>query len=175
MIHEENRELRDRAIDLALWNFKDFCKRPKQNEKMLRFAQEFLIKNIERNTIGKFTTFLGDYMKRSDFLAARDSKPTDIREEILVNLKKATFDFAYRNYEEIWRGTSFNNTFLENFVLYILQVSSPKPIEKKEEETQQLESREETVKKPKKKLKRGEPNNSENPEEKPELKKTKKK
>ena len=169
---EDNLEIRNQVINLIIGNWKGFCKRPKRNAKLLRSAAEFLIKSIKMSNIGKFVDFIEDKMKRHSFLTG-DSKPTNSFEEILLNLQKAAFDFLYQNYEELKKYTCsrLNNVLFTHFVSYILQVSTPKP---KEDKVEVVAPQEEAQKKTKKKLKRGEPKNSDGNEEKPKLKKTKK-
>jgi len=91
---QEDLNLRKKAFNIILQNYIKIFKNQKQN---LQFYQNFLIKNININTIEKFAKLISShpakYFKTSQKLSEQDN----------INLKEAVLMFIRENFKEIKR------------------------------------------------------------------------
>ena len=101
-------ELKDSAFDLIIDNATEVFQEDNMNAK---FFEEFLIKNITMDTIVKIADIL-DYPNE------------EIPQEKTINLRKACFEFARKNFKSLHEKNipeEFSKAFLSGVILYMAE------------------------------------------------------
>jgi len=173
----QNPRLKDKIFDIVFDNFLDALQSQKEN---LRFYEDFLIKNVNMDTIVSLANWISDessehvrlFARRSYGNARNDTlkRVRDIFEQNTINLQRQVLDFADKNFEALQEKDMIKDiekNFFVKLVSYGIQ-------QRKSQKTQEAQDHDSDTQS-KKGLKRMEPsNNGSISEGNPRLKQTKK-
>ncbi len=152
--------MRDKVRD---WIMENYFEIYKQQNQSLRLCEEFLVENIERETIVRMSKFIAGEIGSSGYMAK------EIFEQETMKLRNGVYHFMQENWKEM-NQEEIQNDLSKKFLMNMISFSFEIP-NFKEQRYQNQEKEEEARNK-----KREEPIQKDNAanEEKPELKKTKK-